>query len=109
MTLLPRNSLAESLLTRPTAIRKMLDGVKTSERRNRRHADEGDTFEIEGRRFVVSEVRQQQLGEMTDADARSEGVADMAAYQAFIQSAHPGMPWLPKAKVWVHTWQEIKG
>jgi len=56
------------------------------------HATEGDTFEIQGQKFEVTDVTERELGELTDADARAEGSADLASYRERIEHVH-GMEW----------------
>lgn len=56
------------------------------------HAAVGDTFEIRGTTFEVTDVTERRLGELTDADARAEGSADLASYKQRIERVH-GMEW----------------
>jgi hypothetical protein len=48
------------------------------------------------------------LGELTDDDARREGFESVEEYKQSILSYHPGMPWLPQMRVWVHEFQPVK-
>jgi hypothetical protein len=103
----PKTCSIERLVTRPADVDKVLSGAKTATRRNGRYADVGEIMELRGERFEVTKVYRQSLGELTDADARAEGYPDAAAYRAGILAIHPGMPWLPHMKVWVHEFRKI--
>lgn len=106
-TLPPKTCSIERMVTVREDIDKVLQGRKTSTRRNGRYADPGEIMELEGRNFEVTKVYQQTLGEMTDADAHSEGYSDMEGYKKYILSLHEGMKWVPAMKVWVHEFKEI--
>jgi hypothetical protein len=69
-----------------------LDGEVTQIHRggNRRYAEPGDTFEIEGTTFEVTDVEERTLGEMTDADARREGSESLEAYRGRMERVHGG-------------------
>jgi hypothetical protein len=103
----PKTCSIERLVTLPADVEKVLSGAKTAARRNGRYADVGEIMELKGERFEVTNVYRQSLGELTDADARAEGYADVAAYRDGILAIHPGMPWLPHMKVWVHEFRKI--
>ena len=98
----------ERLITVDKDIEKVLKGEKTATRRNGRYADVGEIMELQEHKFEVTRVFSQTLGELTDADALSEGYPDIAAYKDSILSFHPGMPWLPHMTVWVHEFQPVK-
>ncbi len=103
----PKTCSIERMVTVQEDIEKVLNGTKKSTRRNGRYADPGEIMELEGRKFEVNTVYQQSLGEMTDADAKSEGYEDLEGYKAYILSMHQGMKWVPQMKVWVHEFSEI--
>ena len=86
----------------------MLSGKKTATRRNGRYADIGEVMTLEGRKFVVERVYSQSLGELTDDDARSEGFSTVEEYKQSILAYHPGMPWLPHMRVWVHEFRPLE-
>lgn len=104
----PKTCSIERLITRDSDIDKVLQGEKTATRRNGRYADIGETMELRGHKFEVTNVYRQSLGELTDADAQSEGFADVAGYRDSILSIHPGMPWLPHMQVWVHEFRKAE-
>ncbi len=105
--LAPKTCTIDRLVTVEEDIKRVLSGEKTATRRNGRYADPGEIMELEGRKFEVHKVYQQTLGELTDQDAQAEGFADLESYKQYILSMHPGMPWLPNMKVWVHEFRPV--
>ncbi|WP_050180278.1 ASCH domain-containing protein [Domibacillus robiginosus] len=103
----PKTCTIERLVTMKEDVEKVLKGQKTATRRNGRYADIGEVFTLEGRDFVVEAVYAQTLGELTDAHAKQEGFATVEEYKNTILSYHPGMPWLPHMRVWVHEFRTV--
>ncbi|TXK70052.1 ASCH domain-containing protein [Paenibacillus sp. N3.4] len=101
-TLPPKTCTIDRLVTKEAEVSKVLAGQKTACRRNGRYADIGETMELEGQSFTVTNVYQQSLGDLTVQDAQAEGHSTVDEYKDSILSIHPGMPWLPQMKVWVH-------
>jgi len=84
-------------------------GEMTQIHRGNEYAEEGDTFEIEGTRFEVVEVTERTLGDLTDADARREGSADLEAYRERMVRAHGGnFEWNPDADVVRHRVEPVE-
>ncbi|RDI41895.1 ASCH domain-containing protein [Falsibacillus pallidus] len=107
---LPEKSCSvDRLVTMPADIEKVLAGTKTATRRNGRYADVGEIMELEGKSFVVEKVYSQSLGELTDEHAKQEGFQSVEDYKESILSYHPGMPWLPQMRVWVHEFRPVNG
>jgi hypothetical protein len=104
----PKSCSIERLVTLKEDVEKVLSGEKTATRRNGRYADPGEIMTLEGRQFVVENVYSQSLGELTDADARREGFETVEDYKQSILSMHPGMPWLPQMRVWVHEFSPVE-
>lgn len=98
----PKTCTIERLITTPEDIQKVLEGKKTATRRNGRYADIGEVMELSGNKFIVEDVYSQTLGELTDEHAQQEGYSSVEEYKHKILSYHPGMPWLPQMRVWVH-------
>jgi N4-acetylcytidine amidohydrolase len=98
----PKTCTIEKLVTVPEDIEKVLAGKKTATRRNGRYADIGEIMTLQGKSFVVENVYSQALGELTDEHAKQEGYENVEEYKKSILSFHPGMPWLPQMRVWVH-------
>lgn len=104
----PKTCSVERLITMESDVKKVLAGEKTATRRNGRYADPGEIMTLEGRDFVVDRVYSQSLGELTDDDARREGFESVEEYKQSILSYHPGMPWLPQMRVWVHEFSPVQ-
>lgn len=107
-TLPPKTCSVERLVTMEADVKKVLSGEKTATRRNGRYADPGEIMTLEGRDFVVERVYSQALGELTDDDARREGFETVEDYKQSILAYHPGMPWLPQMRVWVHEFAPVQ-
>ncbi|WML48752.1 ASCH domain-containing protein [Neobacillus sp. PS3-34] len=106
---LPEKSCSiERLVTLPEDVAKVLNGEKTATRRNGRYADVGEIMTLEGRGFVVEKVYSQSLGELTEENAKQEGYASLEDYKNSILSMHPGMPWVPQMRVWVHEFRPVQ-
>lgn len=106
-TLPPKTCSVDRLVTMPADVEKVLAGKKTATRRNGRYADVGEIMELEGKKFRVDSVYSQALGELTDEHARQEGFETVEDYKQSILSYHPGMPWLPQMRVWVHEFSPV--
>ncbi|KZR57024.1 ASCH domain-containing protein [Bacillus badius] len=104
----PKTCTIERLVTLPADVEKVLNGQKTATRRNGRYADIGEVMTLQGKDFVVERVYSQSLGDLTDEQAKQEGYESLEKYKESILSIHPGMPWLPSMKVWVHEFQPVK-
>ncbi|WP_413305042.1 ASCH domain-containing protein [Bacillus sp. 1P10SD] len=107
-TLPPKTCSVDRLVTMEEDVKKVLAGEKTATRRNGRYADPGEIMTLEGRQFLVDNVYSQSLGELTDDDARREGFNNVEEYKQSILSIHPGMPWLPQMRVWVHEFSPVQ-
>src|SRR5699024_4010272 len=91
-----------NMITREDMVNKVKEGDKTAIRRQKRFADVGDTFELAGSTYEITNVYQQQLKDVTEEDAQKEGFADLEAYKESITSIHEEAVWMPKLTVWVH-------
>lgn len=108
MTLPPKTCSIERLITMPSDIELVLSGKKTATRRNGRYADVGEIMTLQGKDFVIEKVYSQSLGELTDEHAKQEGYDTVEDYKQSILSYHPGMPWLPQMRVWVHEFRPVQ-
>ncbi len=93
------------LVTHEKLVEAVLAGRKTQQRRDGIYAYPGEIFKLNGVEFIVTELKQQTLGDMTDTDARAEGFPDLNAYKALILRMHAGMKWNENHKVWIHTFK----
>lgn len=107
-TLPPKTCSIDRLITLPSDIELVLAGKKTATRRNGRYADVGEIMTLEGHNFIIEKVYSQSLGELTDEHARQEGYESVEEYKQSILSYHPGMPWLPQMRVWVHEFRPVQ-
>jgi N4-acetylcytidine amidohydrolase len=104
----PKTCSIDRLVTVPDDVDKVVEGRKTATRRNGRYADVGEVMVLKDKKYIVERVYSQSLGELTDEHARQEGYNSVEAYKQSILSFHPGMPWLPQMKVWVHEFTPLK-
>ncbi|WP_123536171.1 ASCH domain-containing protein [Halosimplex salinum] len=81
------------------------DGEVTQMHRGHRYADEGDTFEIDGQTFEVTDVTRRTLGDLTDEDARREGSTDLDAYQERLNRVHDEFEWDDDSEVVRHRFE----
>lgn len=107
-TLPPKTCSIDRLVTMESDVKLVLAGKKTATRRNGRYADPGEIMTLEGKQFFVEKVYSQSLGELTDEHARTEGFSSVEEYKQSILSYHPGMPWLPQMRVWVHEFRPVE-
>ncbi|WP_017729120.1 ASCH domain-containing protein [Halalkalibacterium ligniniphilum] len=105
----PKTCTIDRLVTKPDDVNKVIEGKKTATRRNGRYADIGEIMVLKDKKFVVERVYSQALGELTDEHARQEGFNTVEEYKEAILSYHPGMPWLPQMRVWVHEFSPVNG
>ncbi len=104
----PKTCEIDRMITRPEDVEKVLQGKKTSTRRNGRYADPGEILILQGKSFRVDRVFQETLGDLTDESAQREGYETLEEYKNSILSIHKGMPWLPQMKVWVHEFSPVE-
>ena len=93
------------LVTHPKLVAATLAGQKTQQRRDGVYAYPGETFDLEGVTFEVTDLQRQRLGDMTDADVQAEGYPSLAMYKDLILRMHQGMTWNDDDLVWVHYFQ----
>jgi len=96
------------LVRHPKLVSAALDGSKTEQRRDGVYAYPDETFELDGITFIMTGLKRQRLGEMTDADAQAEGYASIEMYKSMILRMHKGMQWNSDDQVWVHCFERKK-
>ena len=84
------------------------EGEITQIHRGDQYADEGDRFEVDGRSFEVVEVRERTLGDLTDEDARKEGMADLEEYRAVLNRVHDHFEWDDDSDVVLHRFEKVE-
>ena len=92
----------DRLIRHPKLVAAALDGRKTQQRRDGLYAYPGETFELEGVAFSVTDVERKTLADMSDEDAKAEGYPGLYAYKELILKMHPNMNWDGSHQVWVH-------
>jgi hypothetical protein len=82
----------DALLPNDRVKQAVLDGDVTQLSRGatNRYAEAGDTFELSGTIFEVTNVAERTLGDLTDADAKREGSPSLEAYRERMERVHPG-------------------
>ncbi|MDQ7004893.1 MAG: ASCH domain-containing protein [Ghiorsea sp.] len=95
----------ERLVSHPKLVEATLAGRKTEQRRDGVYAYPNEEFELDGVSFIVTDLKRQKLGDITDADAQAEGYPSLEMYKGLILKMHKGMPWDEEALVWVHCFQ----
>lgn len=96
----------ERLVTHPKLVEAVLAGNKTEQRRDGIYAYPGETFELDGVQFTVTDLERKTLGDMTTIDAQAEGYPSMEAYKTLILRMHAGMQWDESHLVWVHKFEK---
>jgi hypothetical protein len=97
----------DRLVRNAKLVRAALAGEKTEQRRDGVYGYPGESFELEGQPFEIVSLTHDRLGDMTDADAASEGFPDLESYRSLIIRMHRGMEWDPEHRVWVHRFQRV--
>ncbi len=92
----------DRLVRHPRLKQAALAGEKTEQRRDGVYAYPDETFELDGVTFIVTDLKQQRLGDMGDKEAQAEGYPSFEAYKSLILNMHKGMTWQDDALVWVH-------
>lgn len=107
MTTQPEKTCSiDRLITQPKLVELVKSGGKTQQRRNGVYGWPGETFILDGRVFVITELFRQRIGDMTDSDAQAEGFPSVGLYQEVIRKMHGGMTWNDDGEVWVHVFLE---
>jgi hypothetical protein len=83
------------------------EGRVTQMHRGHQYADEGDTFEIDGTEFEVTDVTPRTLGDMTDEDAQREGSEDLNAYKERMKKVHGSFEWDDDSEVVRHRFEPV--
>lgn len=98
-----RTCSIDRLVTHPKLVAAALAGMKTQQRRDGIYAYPNEEFELEGVTFVVTDLKRERLGDMTDEHAKAEGYPALEMYKDIILRMHAGMIWNEDALVWVHS------
>ena len=96
---------ATELLPNDRMRRKAVEGDVTQIHRGNARAEEGDTFAIDGTAFEVVEVTERTMGDLTDEDARAEGLPDLEAYAEMLDRVHEHFEWDDDSEVVRHRFE----
>ncbi len=92
----------DRLVRQPRLVAATIAGEKTQQRRDGIYGYPGDKFSLQGIAFIITRLERNSLGDMTDADAHSEGFQGLQEYKDLILKMHAGMTWESSHLVWVH-------
>lgn len=98
---------AETLLPNEHLRSMAREGKLTQLHRGHAYAEEGDTFEIDGETFEVTDVDDRTLGDLTDEDARAEGSEDLDAYRDRLERVHDDFEWADDSEVVRHRFGRV--
>jgi hypothetical protein len=98
---------ADTILPNERMRQGALDGEVTQIHRGDRYAEEGDRFKVDGEAFEVVAVRERRLGDLTDEDARAEGMADLEQYREVLNRAHGNFEWDDDSEVVLHRFERV--
>lgn len=98
---------ADDLLPSDRMRRGATEGDVTQIHRGNRHAEAGDRFEIDGETFEIVDVGERQLGDLTDEDARAEGMADLDEYRTMLNRVHDHFEWDDESSVVLHRFEKV--
>lgn len=98
----------DRLVTHGKLVAAALSGSKTQQRRAGVYGYPGETFDLDGVTFVIDDLRQEQLGSMTEVEAKLEGYPSLEKYRDLILRMHPGMDWNEEFPVWVHEFSKAE-
>ena len=108
MTDLPEKTCGiERLVTPPKLVEAALSRRKTQQRRDGVYAYPNETFTLEGKEFIVTDLTRETIGDMGDAEAQAEGYPNLEMYKNLILKMHAGMEWNEAAPVWVHHFKRV--
>ncbi|NUB90363.1 ASCH domain-containing protein [Haloterrigena sp. SYSU A558-1] len=96
---------ADDLLPSDRMRNHVLEGEVTQIHRGHRYAEEGDTFAIDDTTFEVTDVTERTLGDLTDEDARAEGMDDLEGYRRLLERAHDDFEWDDDSEVVRHRFE----
>lgn len=98
---------AADLLPSDRMRRGATEGDVTQIHRGNRHAEAGDQFEVDGETFEIVDVRERQLGDLTDEDAQAEGMADLDEYRTMLNRVHDHFEWNDESEVVLHRFEKV--
>ncbi|MWV41684.1 ASCH domain-containing protein [Natrialba sp. INN-245] len=95
----------DDLLPSPRMREGVLEGDVTQIHRGHQYAEVGETFVIDDETFEVTDVTERTLGDLTDDDARAEGMESLEAYERLLERAHENFEWDDDSEVVRHRFE----
>ncbi|UPV98841.1 ASCH domain-containing protein [Halorussus gelatinilyticus] len=99
---------ADTLLPNQRMRRGAQDGEISQIHRGQQYAEEGDRFAVDGDAFEVVAVRERTLGDLTDEDARKEGMRDLEQYREILDRVHDDFEWDDDSEVVLHRFERVE-
>ena len=96
----------DRLVTHEKLVTAALSGSKTQQRRAGVYGYPGETFQLADTEFRITDLRTERWGDISEADAKSEGYPSLEMYRALIERMHQGMTWDQDQPVWVHEFEK---
>ncbi len=101
----PKTCEIDRLVRHPKLVAAALAGTKTQQRRDGLYAYPDETFELEGVPFIITSIKRERIGDMTDVEAQAEGYPNLEVYKQIILQMHANMTWNEDGLVWVHSFK----
>jgi hypothetical protein len=83
----------EDIVPDPVVQKRVIAGRIYQVHRTMPVAEEGDTFDINGSTFEITDVTERTLGDLNQADIRQEDANSWDEYQARLQAQNPEFEW----------------
>jgi len=83
------------------------DGRKTATSRSKRYGNPGDQFTAFGMEFLIMEVRQEKLADISLFYYGVEGLGSPAEFIAIWRRIHPRKEFDPEREVWFHRFKRL--
>lgn len=83
-------------------------GMKSATSRTKRYGAIGDTFIVDGKKYVIDFVENTKLGEVADVMYDIEGANSKEEFIEIWKSIHPKKGYDPDQLIWFHGFLEFK-
>lgn len=80
--------------------RRVMMGRVSQVHRPDRPAEEGDTFEINGATYVITDVTERSVSEVGMGDARTEAASSLGEYRQRMVTIDPDFEWVPDSTLY---------
>lgn len=86
---------------------RLKTGRKTATTRTKRYGNVGDTFEVDGKTYVITDVRRTKLGTVAYGHFSEEGCSRPSEFIEVWRKIHPIKGFDPHEDVWIHFFKEV--